>query len=142
MNQYFHRYGKGLRGFYLSLIIYILFFPSITSASNGDIYFCEDINFSIYENDNFRTIDNYRFFLKWSGAHTSVKYDGEENWRQADNIVFEDKDSFLAWEIDPVDGSGISTSTLNEKDPYNILHHRTHQDNGFISSIISKCYKQ
>ncbi|MDA9357494.1 hypothetical protein N9R34_01345 [Candidatus Thioglobus sp.] len=142
MNQYFKKYSKTVSRFFLSLTLYILFFPSITSASIGDSYFCEDINFSIYENDKFEKIQNFKFFLKWSEGYIEYKFLGEDYWRSKEIIVYQDKDSFLAWQLDDVGGTGVSTVSLNEKNSNRILNHRTHQDKGFISSIISECYKQ
>lgn len=124
-----------------SIFLISYFCISKVEAKIGDTYFCEDQKFIINEEQKITELPRYKFFMRWSKNHSQVKFVGE-TWREKDNIVFQNEYSFLSWEIDPLDGSGVSTSSFNEKNKENILYVRTHVDKGFAGMAISKCYKQ
>ena len=62
-----------------------------------------------------KEISKYKFFMRWSKNHSHIKFIGKK-WRKKKKIVFQNEYSFLSWEIDPVSGSGIKTSSFDEKD--------------------------
>ena len=124
-----------------SIFLISYFCISKVDAKIGDTYFCEDKKFIINENQKFKELSKYKFFLKWSKNYSQIKFVGKK-WRKKKKIVFQNEYSFLSWDIDTVSGSGITTSSFDEKNKENILYVRSYVDKGFASMAISKCYKQ
>ena len=92
----------------ICLITLIIIGNKNVSASIGDQYFCNDINFQILEDDELRVGENYSFFLDWSSKFVKEKYTGVDK-PYISEIIVQDKVSFLAYQFDEFDNSGWST---------------------------------
>ena len=124
------------------LFLLSIFFYKPINAGIGDKYFCEDYSATYYENQFKESRGNYKFFFQWERNKILKKYENFPNIYSM-KIIQQDTSSFIAWQYDKFDNSGISINTLDESDKDNILFIRAHVDskNKVTSSFFSKCRK-